>query len=79
MSNLHTKRPWAPARGCPVEAIDERLFRTKVKRRKASAMGKVAHGTESPISVGIADVLTTRLAQSLLILPREVCWVPRLW
>jgi hypothetical protein len=79
ISNLHSKRPWTPVRGCLVEAIDERLFRTKVKRRKAAAMGKVASGTESPISVGIADVLTTGLTQSLVILPREVCWVPRLW
>lgn len=79
ISKLHSKRPWAPARGCLVEAIDERLFRTRVKRRKAGAMGKVASGTESPVSVGIADVLTTELTQRLLILPREVCWVPRLW
>jgi len=78
-SDICAERFWTPARGCLVEAIDVYAYRTKVKRRKASTMGKVACGTESPISVGIVGVVATGRVQSLLILPREVCWVPRLW
>jgi len=35
-----------PVRGCPEEAVDVHSYRTKVKRRKASVVGKVAHGIE---------------------------------
>jgi len=65
-----------PARGRPVEAVDVCPCRAKAKRRKASAMGKVAGSTDSPISVGIAGVLATARTQSLSVLPREICWAP---
>lgn len=65
-----------PAREGPVEAVDVCSYRAKAKRRKASAVGKVARSIRTPISVGPAGVLATGRAQNLLTLLREICWVP---
>lgn len=40
-------RRHGPARACPVEAVGARPFRTKVKRRKASAVGESARSDEA--------------------------------
>lgn len=77
VSFLLSEQLRTPARGRLVEAIDGYPFRTRVKRRKASTMGEVAGSTKDPISVGIVGVLATGWIQSLLILPREICWVPQ--
>jgi len=44
-------QPKAPARGCPVEAVGVWSFRMKMKRRKASVMGKVALSTKALFSL----------------------------
>ena len=49
-----------------VEVIGAYLCRTRVKRRKASALGKLANGSESPVSVGSVDVVATALERSWL-------------
>ena len=66
----------APAREGPKEAVDVCSYRAKAKRRKASAVGKVASSIRTPISVGPAGVLATGRAQNLLTLLSEICWVP---
>jgi hypothetical protein len=66
----------APVREGPEEAVDVCSYRAKAKRRKASAVGKVARSIRTPVSVGPAGVLATGRAQSLLTLLSEICWVP---
>lgn len=68
--------PRTPARERPVEAVDVWSYRAKAKRRKASAVGKVARSIRTPISVGSAGVLATRRARNLSALLREICWAP---
>jgi len=66
----------APVREGPKEAVDVCSYRAKAKRRKASAVGKVASSIRTPISVGTAGVLATGRARNLLTLLSEICWVP---
>lgn len=63
-------------RECLVEAVDVWSYRAKAKRRKASAVGKVAPSIRIPISVGSAGVVATGRTQSLSTLLREICWAP---
>jgi hypothetical protein len=65
-----------PARECLVEVIGERLYRTKVKRRKADAAGESAPSDEARNPLVAASVLATGWELSLMFLPREICWVP---
>lgn len=51
--------------------------RTKVKRREASASGRLAPSSESPISVGGVDVRATGSREGCDLLPSEVCRAPR--
>ena len=49
-----------------MEVIGACLCRTRVKRRKASALGKLAPSSESPVFVGNVAVVATALARSWL-------------
>ena len=53
------------------------VTRTKVKRRKASASGRLASSSESPVFVGGVGVVATGSREVCWILPVEVCRVPR--
>jgi hypothetical protein len=46
----------------PVEVIGTMPYRTKVKRRKAAVLGKLAPSSEVPISTGNTVVVATRMA-----------------
>lgn len=70
-------RVGCPARGCLVEVIGARPFRAKAKRRKAYRMGKLAAGSEARSSSVIRCVLATGWSRSLLVLPEELCRIPR--
>lgn len=75
VGSVSCRRP--PAKERLVEAIGVWPGRTKVKRRKASVTGWGGSQHRSPISVGVTGVLATERPQSLLFLPREICWAPR--
>lgn len=64
-------------RGCLKEAIGAWPFRAKAKRRKASVVGKAANGAEARYPLGATGVLATGWLRNLLVLPSEICWVPR--
>lgn len=66
-----------PARGCLVEVIGAKPFRAKAKRRKAYRMGKLAAGSKARYSSAIRCVLATGWFRSLLVLPEELCRIPR--
>jgi hypothetical protein len=69
--------PGGPARGRLVEVIGARRDPKKVKRRKASASGRLAPSSESPKSVGDVGVMATGRREVCWILPSEICRVPR--
>lgn len=66
----------APAREGLVEAIGVQLFRTKVKRRKASWEGKPASGGKAQSPSVSHGVVATGWLQSLQALPKAVWRVP---
>jgi hypothetical protein len=73
----HQRRsPGGPARACLVEVIGVRRDPNSVKRRKASAPGRLAPSSESPIFVGGAGVLATGRRKVCCRLPGEICRVP---
>jgi hypothetical protein len=69
--------PGGPARGRLVEVIGARRDPNRVKRRKASASGRLAPSSESPKSVGDVGVRATGRREVCWILPSEICRVPR--
>jgi hypothetical protein len=60
-----------------MEVIGVRRDPNRVKRRKASASGRLAPSSESPIFVGGAGVLATGRCKVCCCLPGEICRVPR--
>jgi len=60
-----------------VEAIGVWPFRARAKRRKASAAGEAAGSAEAQIPLVPRGVMATGWLRQSLVLPSEVCWVPR--
>ncbi len=66
-----------PVRARLVEVIGAQPFRTKVKRRKASWVGKSASSDEAQYLLGPHGVLATGWVRNLAFLPAAFCRVPR--
>jgi hypothetical protein len=60
-----------------MEVVGARHDPNRVKRREASALGRLALSSESPISVGNAGVGATGGREVCCVLPSEICRVPR--
>ena len=65
-----------PVRGRLVEVVGARRDPNRVKRREASALGRLAPSSESPIFVGNAGVWATGRCEVCGVLPSEICRVP---
>lgn len=59
-----------------MEAVGARPFRTRVKRRKASAAGESAPSDEAQYPPVLCGVVATGWSRSLLALPSEICRAP---
>jgi hypothetical protein len=66
-----------PARGGLVEVVGAWRDPNEVKCHEASALGRLAAGSESPISVGNAGVRATGRHEVCWDLPSEICRAPR--
>lgn len=71
------RTPFFTARACLVEVVGARHDPNRVKRREASASGRLAASSESPVSVGGAGVVATGGREVCCLLPSEICRVPR--